>query len=476
MLKKIGNQKQLFLDDYIIKSLDGVSKKLNQPNKYAYNPVLTPWDANMLMSFSSIIFDEDENIFSLWHGIGEFGQGDADFKLAYATSKDGLRWETPSLGIFDYRGTTDNNIVMERNGCGCSVFKYPHETDPAKRYKMLFPNDSYRTCAAYSADGLHWVNYNEGRPVIFEGRDSQNVGYWDEQLGKYVAIVRERSGQLAEIRQQIVADEAVRKAYFKLWGQWPDKKTLRRVGQAESSDVVHWSPVRVVMEADSIDPVLCDEFYNMEVMQYEGLRIGLMTVFSYEADYCRGQVQLTYSRDGMHWRRGGNREVFLPLSDRPGDFDWGAIYPVQCPLMVGDEIWIYYSGYGFDHELRLPDGVTDLKTGVGLAKLRLDGFVSVDAKAKEGTLTTKPFTFQGNQLLINADAKDGRVTVEIQNAAGEPIEGFCKQDCDALKTDEIRHTVRWKGKVDVKALEGKAIKLKFYLEQAKLFSFGFGLY
>ena len=32
--------KQLFIDDHVIESLDGVSKKLNQPTKYAANPVL----------------------------------------------------------------------------------------------------------------------------------------------------------------------------------------------------------------------------------------------------------------------------------------------------------------------------------------------------------------------------------------------------------------------------------------------------
>ena len=87
----------------------------------------------------------------------------------------------------------------------------------------------------------------------------------------------------------------------------------------------------------------------MEVLPYEGLRIGLMTVFSDDPDYCRGSVQLTSSRDGRNWRRFENRQPFIPLSNRLGDFDWGSIYPLQAPLVVDDEIWIYYVGYGVDH-------------------------------------------------------------------------------------------------------------------------------
>ena len=117
--------------------------------------------------------------------------------------------------------------------------------------------------------------------------------------------------------------------------------------------------------------------------------------------------------------------------------------------------------------------------GICLAKLRLDGFVSVDAgttehfEIKEGTLTTKPLTFEGGKLLINANAKWGSVLVEILDARGKPISGFSREDCDALNEDKIHHAVSWHGKADLKALEGEVIKLKFYLRGAKLFSFVF---
>lgn len=476
MVRNIGNDKQLFIDDDIIESLEGASKRLNQPVKYPANPVLPSvpaWEAGLVVNFASVVFDEQDNLFKMWYGLGDPHRGDEEFLLAYAASQDGIQWEKPSLGLFEYRGTTQNNVVRARNGCACAVFKDANEIDPARRYKLLYQDHGIRACAAYAADGLHWTEYNDGQPVIPEGRDSQNVAWWDEQLGKYVALVRERTGKLAEVRRQIVEDEDARQTYRKLWGgQDPEKKTLRRVGQAESEDFVHWTPIRVVLEADSDDPLLRGEFYNVEVMQYEGLRIGLMTVFSYSQDYCQGQVQVVYSRDGMHWHRGGNREVFLPRSDRPGDFDWGSIYPCQGPLVVGDEIWIYYTGCNYDHNLDLPDGVTEIQTGIGLAKLRLGGFVSVDAE-QEGTLTTKPLTFSGEKLIINADAKRGHILVEILDADAKPIPQFGPASCDALERDEIRHIVTWQGVTNLSGLAGKVVKLRFHLKEAKLFSFQF---
>jgi hypothetical protein len=342
---------------------------------------------------------------------------------------------------------------------------------------MLHMCEGSKVCAAYSADGLHWNPYLDKKPVMFHppGHDSQAVPYWDDQLGKYVAIVRDRTGRIEDIRKQFLTDEVARRTWRKQWGRdrSPENHSLRRVGQSESEDFVHWAPVRVILGADEQDPITVDQFYNMEAFVYEGMRIGLMTVMSYDPEFCRGAVQLVYSRDGRHWHRGGNREVFIPVSEIPGVFDWGMIFPLQGPLRVGNEIWIYYTGRGDDHNLVLPEGITQIETGIGLAKLRLDGFISLDAAADEGTVTTKPLTFAGSHLLLNSDAGSGYVLVEILDAEGVPIDGYRKRECDAFRSDSLRHTVTWEGKADLKAFQGKAIRLKFYLKRAKLYSFQF---
>ena len=105
--------------------------------------------------------------------------------------------------------------------------------------------------------------------------------------------------------------------------------------------------------------------------------------------------------------------------------------------------------------------------------MRLDGFVSVQpvSDQKAGTLTTRPFVFLGDDIQINADASNGSVRVEILDANGKPIDGFSAADCQALRGDQLRHTLRWKEKQNCRQLKGRPIRLQFYLDQSKLFSF-----
>ncbi len=110
-------------------------------------------------------------------------------------------------------------------------------------------------------------------------------------------------------------------------------------------------------------------------------------------------------------------------------------------------------------------------SAVGLATLRLDGWVSVDADKKEGTLTTKPLVFEGDQLIINAQAPQGVVAVEILDQSGRPWSGFSRSECDVFSDDAIRHTVTWNGRAGLPLRGDVPIRFRFYLRDAKLFSF-----
>ena len=75
--------------------------------------------------------------------------------LCYATSKDGIHWEKPELGIVDFHGSKKNNIVL-RGEHGIGVLEDPHETDPQKRYKAIKPF-KHRTQVWFWPDGLNWT-------------------------------------------------------------------------------------------------------------------------------------------------------------------------------------------------------------------------------------------------------------------------------------------------------------------------------
>ena len=152
------------------------------------------------------------------------------------------------------------------------------------------------------------------------------------------------------------------------------------------------------------------------------------------------QVELTSSRDPMHWQRVGDREPFIALGG-VDEWDSGELwYAVTDPIIVDDEIRFYYGGRNVGHGEERPDSGPPTY-GIGLATLRLDGFVAVEAAEEEGVLTTKPLLFEGERLEVNADASLGSIRVEIVDADGRPASGFSRNDADPIEGDSVRHTV-----------------------------------
>lgn len=82
--------------------------------------------------------------------------------------------------------------------------------------------------------------------------------------------------------------------------------------------------------------------------------------------------------------------------------------------------------------------------------------------------------FAGKQLSINmATSAAGSIRVEIQQPDGTPIPGFTIAECDEIVGDQIEHTVRWAGRSDLSQLANQAIRLRFVLQDADLYSIQF---
>jgi len=160
--------------------------------------------------------------------------------------------------------------------------------------------------------------------------------------------------------------------------------------------------------------------------------------------------------------------VFLPYGDFKKDWDWGQIYPHHPPLVIGDEIRFYYTGISGRHWNTYHKDTPD--HAVGLATLRLDGFVSVETD-EQGTLTTNSLLFLGDTLVVNANASGGAITVEALGADGKVIDRFSRSNCTPITSDSVRHVVSWNGNSDSRLLQGRPIQLRFHLKRAKLYSF-----
>jgi hypothetical protein len=133
-------------------------------------------------------------------------------------------------------------------------------------------------------------------------------------------------------------------------------------------------------------------------------------------------------------------------------------------IVRNDEIYVYYSGLG--------GRLVITSSGINLGKLRLDGFVSLDG-SRGGVVETTPLLTGGQRLIVNADARDGHLDVEICDLDGQPLSGLSKADSDGLQSNSLRHTFTWGGNSDLSRLVDQPIRLRFYLDDARLYSFRF---
>ena len=84
---------------------------------------------------------------------------------------------------------------------------------------------------------------------------------------------------------------------------------------------------------------------------------------------------------------------------------------------------------------------------LGLAKLRRDGYVSLDAgREREGLLVTQPFLSPGDRLVINAACgASGSIRVEVTDEAERALPGRSLENCDVFTGDATEHVVTWNG-------------------------------
>ena len=106
--------------------------------------------------------------------------------------------------------------------------------------------------------------------------------------------------------------------------------------------------------------------------------------------------------------------------------------------------------------------------------LRVDGFVSVRGKLSGGQLVTRPFVFDGGELVLNfSSSAGGGIRAEVQDRAGYAIPGFALEDCHDLFGDDLARVVSWHGGGDLSALAGQPVRLRFELRDADLYSLQF---
>jgi hypothetical protein len=177
-------------------------------------------------------------------------------------------------------------------------------------------------------------------------------------------------------------------------------------------------------------------------------------------------VIAAYSRDGFHWHR-PDRRALVPVSEHYGDWNWGNVQSAGgCYVPVGDKLYFYVSG-----RAGIPGTKDSGVCTTGLATLRRDGFASMRAGDRPGTLTTRTVRFKGRRLFVNAAVRKGELRVEALDKNGRVIEPFTRAACVPVRADATRIEIRWKKAADITALAGKDVRFRFHLRQGDLYAF-----
>jgi hypothetical protein len=465
--------RELFLDDVMVASRSKVESVLHQPTKYSRNPVIRhhqrPWQKFRAQLYGTVLYFPEEKIFRMWYLAGSRFPDEAAITLdgrpripnfqmlAYAESRDGLNWTLPDLGLVSFNGSRHNNLCRfaRENAEGVAVVYDPHDRDPKRRYKAFYWEHSVRSphkipvavdisamSVSFSADGKSWTDH-PGNPVIPQASDTGHQAMWDPFRKVFVAYGRFGAGG-------------------------------RRIARSQSTDFINWSPSQLVFAADATDTKSRGgnpQFYGMGTTIYEGAYIGLPWLF-WENSSNRLDVQLASSRDGIHWRRAGNRGTLIP-NGKKGTWDGGCIFTAAQPLQVKDDtIYIYYSGLSLDHEQARPSRRERPEYGessIGVATLRRDGFVSLRAGKDTGTVVTGSIRWPaGRRLHLNVDASKGQARVSVLGDDGKPLAGFEKSR--VVSGDHTDVLIEWPRAAGATP-KGKSVQLRFELTAADLYSY-----
>lgn len=465
---EIGFEPQFVFDNWIVDNhwairykRQAVQRVFHQATPHAGNPILTGDQPSHLWA----VRDPESGKFRIYYQAnfqrarkpGESG-GHYTTLIAYAESDDGVQWVKPDLGLFTSHDVKPNNVVIARDDSPDGqtsapvILEVPDEHRRGHRWLMLYrakgrwADDFNGIRIIGSDDGIHWKAESDMR-IAHMHSDCHNSVSYDPRQHRFVMFCRGKH------------------IYRTFRGEMIDTGASRRVARMTSpelwTDWMHHSQPQTILVPDEIDAEThFNFFYGMPTVYRHGVFWGGLQPFRMN-DFIH--TELATSRDGLHFQRFVDRKPLIPYGEEES-WDDNMIFACPAWIEVGDEWWLYYSGWDGPH------GTPERTGGIGLARIRREGFVSLRGPRDGGVVCTRTLKWPGGDLLINAAATSGEVTVRVSNSARKPIDGFDHEDCESFSDDSVRHVVRWR-KRSLDELKGQMIRIEFYLDDADLYTF-----
>lgn len=440
-----------------------IKLKMGEVRKDSHNPMFIdglfedppkPWEPRIDNGYPNVILD-DQGIYHCYYTLftkhptqttprnlratTEFPhKGERKVGLAYARSKDGIVWEKPNLGIVEFEGSRDNNLLM-LDVAGTGVLYEPSDPDPNKRFKLITRKEENRKLAvAFSQDGLHFsplVEWQENNTQF--GADCHNSVFRDSRTKQYILTTR-------------------------LWAN-----NVRVVAQSRSDDFITWTPFEEILRGNGYE----DQVYSMTVFEYNDIYFGFASVYKQddigEVDFDTHTLQLYWSTNLTEWNRavpennvlipfGAGREKFLD-----GEFDSASQF---ASAMTAGSDRIYYTGSRGRHR-------SWRETGLGLAYVDRNKFVGLVPRYPEKPMefALNPLKFHGEKLEIWIDIPEG----SHANISLKGKTGFEAENAKWEKQPNGAYLISWAGQSLVEASKGEKLGVTVQIQGNHLTFWGF---
>jgi hypothetical protein len=223
----IGSRRELFVDRFLVETLEGVTFKLHTPQ------LAPPADSPILGHYMTVLMD-GERYRAYYRGNdpsyrGEAFDGNEGELTCVAESGDGVEWQLPEFGLCEVNGSLRNNSILRQPPFSHNFSPFIDRNpaaDPRARYKALAGTHHGKAPGAGglhafgSSDGIRWEMLAAEPAIVHQefAFDSQNVSFWSAAEGCYVC-------------------------YFRTWPT--PHGNLRTISRTTSADFRHWTPRRL---------------------------------------------------------------------------------------------------------------------------------------------------------------------------------------------------------------------------------------
>ena len=460
---QLGSSKHVFIDEVMVDRKEYVKLTVNPPSEAV--PINEPvaWDASF--------FDHEGKIYTV---VSEGYEG-TEGPIHLLVSDDGIHFTKPNLGLIEHHGSKDNNLIMIGLPSWGKYFKDPNPAcPPEERFKATLWVGQRGIYLYFSPDAIHWRRNETCMLPLVSGGGCET--FWDDQQGMYFNCLK-RDGSYGTGEFQAYGRSSAMFRTREVNKTWPFAPVTNPYFEGWPFPAVTGEGI-TVLGPELMDPDR-GQVFRTRPQKYD------WAPDTYVAFPFRARTgDMAISRDALNWKYcaelglGNYLDQVRTTAGQAIRVENGGDQAGIANGMIrrGDKIWQYIGGRS-----------ASKKPQTFRVTQRLDGLLSLDAGEQGGVVITRPLVFEGRKLVLNVAAK-GQIKVAIVNTAGREIGGygiadtnpsdkyatsFGLKDCDPIKTDSVSQVVTWKGNSDVSKLAGQVVRLRFEMQDAKLFAFQF---